>query len=92
MGAGLMGLSRGIPVERVVEDFEFTRCDHDGDIFLASRRLGMRADALARALYRARARGLDVGFFLDNTWKNRDRDVSGRSMVGCLYKEWEGTT
>jgi len=47
----------------VLEDFEWTRDYHRGDLDLAAQRLGMSVDALARALYRAKNKGLDVGQF-----------------------------
>ena len=45
----------------VVEDFEWTRDYHRGDLSLAALRLGMSEDALERMLYRARRKGYAVG-------------------------------
>jgi hypothetical protein len=47
----------------VLEDFEWTRDYHRGDLSLAAHRLGLSADALEQMLYRARRKGFDVGEF-----------------------------
>ena len=47
----------------VVEDFEWTRDYHRGDLSLAAQRLGMSVDALEQMLYRARRKGYAVGQF-----------------------------
>lgn len=51
---------KGRPIAETVEDFEDTRSVHGGDVNTAAFRLGMTADALERALYRARERGIEV--------------------------------
>ena len=47
----------------VVEDFEWTRDYHRGDLCLAASRLGLSEDALEQMLYRARRKGYVVGQF-----------------------------
>jgi len=47
----------------VLEDFEFTREYHRGDLGIAAWRLQMTEDALEQALYRARRKGYAVGEF-----------------------------
>ena len=51
----------GHAMSDVVEDFEWTRDYHRGDLSLAALRLGMSEDALERMLYRARRKGYAVG-------------------------------
>lgn len=52
----------GRPFEYVIEDFQHTYTEHGGDVALAAQRLGLSRDAMSRALYRARANGLDITF------------------------------
>ena len=47
----------------VLEDFEWTRDYHRGDLGIAAWRLQMTEDALEQALYRARRKGYEVGPF-----------------------------
>jgi len=47
----------------VLEDFEWTRDYHRGDLSLAAHRLGLSADALQQMLYRAKRKGYAVGEF-----------------------------
>jgi len=47
----------------VLEDFEWTREYHRGDLGIAAWRLQMSEDALEQALYRARRKGYAVGEF-----------------------------
>lgn len=54
--------SNGRPFEYVIEDFLDTWSHHGGDVALAAQRLGLSRDAMSRALYRARANGLDITF------------------------------
>ena len=53
----------GHAMSDVVEDFEWTRDYHRGDLWLAALRLGMSEDALEQMLYRARRKGYAVGRF-----------------------------
>ena len=46
----------------VLADFEGTRDQHRGHVSIAAPLLGMSKAALARALYRAKAAGVDVRF------------------------------
>jgi len=50
-------------MDEVLEDFEFTREYHRGDLGIAAWRLQMSEDALEQALYRARRKGYEVGEF-----------------------------
>jgi len=50
-------------MDEVLEDFEFTREYHRGDLAIAAWRLQMSEDALEQALYRARRKGFTVGEF-----------------------------
>ena len=50
-------------MDEVLEDFEFTREYHRGDLGIAAWRLQMSEDALEQALYRARRKGYAVGEF-----------------------------
>jgi len=47
----------------VLEDFEWTRDYHRGDLTLAAHRLGLSVYALEQMLYRAKRKGFDVGAF-----------------------------
>jgi len=47
----------------VLEDFEWTRDYHRGDLSLAAHRLGLSVDALEQMLYRAKRKGYAVGEF-----------------------------
>lgn len=53
----------------VVEDFEWTRPYHRGDVELAALRLGMSPTALEQALRRARRLGHHVEFRKGKEWK-----------------------
>jgi hypothetical protein len=50
-------------MSNVLEDFEWTREYHRGDLGIAAWRLQMSEDALEQALYRARRKGYEVGPF-----------------------------
>ena len=50
-------------MDEVIEDFEFTREYHRGNLGIAAWRLQMSEDALEQALYRARRKGYAVGPF-----------------------------
>ncbi len=55
-------VTNGRPWQDVLEDFQDTRDSHLGDVSAAAMRLDMTPAALAAALYRARAAGVDVVF------------------------------
>ena len=59
-------MSRGIPRDVVVSEFEHTRVRHGGRVSIAAPILGMSNEALARALFRARQSGYDVNFIDDS--------------------------
>lgn len=50
-------------MSQVVEDFEWTRDYHRGDLTLAAYRLQISESALERMLYRAKHKGYHVGKF-----------------------------
>lgn len=52
-------------LDAVIEDFQHTRGEHGGNTRLAAARLGVTRDALERALWRARAAGVDITFTHD---------------------------
>ncbi|MDO8308135.1 MAG: hypothetical protein Q7V58_07240 [Actinomycetota bacterium] len=56
--------ARMTPAE-FVEEFEWTRCRHGGIVTVAAPIFGLRPDALARRLYRARQGGFAVEFHDD---------------------------
>lgn len=58
--------------EDVLEDFEDTRWEHQGDVCAAAVRLGMSHESLSRALFRANADGFKVRFH--NTFKKERRE------------------
>lgn len=60
------------PVTETVEEFQWTFVDHRGDVLVASERLGLAPRTLAKALYRAKKRGIDVSFY-DNTGRLRSK-------------------
>ena len=59
-------MSRGLPRHLVVSEFQHTYTRHGGRVSIAAPILGMRNEALARALFRARKNGYDVRFIDDS--------------------------
>ena len=55
----------------VLEDFEDTRWEHQGDVRAAALRLGMTHSGLSQVLFRARREGINVEYH--NTFKSEER-------------------
>ena len=56
----------------MVEDFMWTYPEHNGDVLVAAHRLDMKPKSLARTLYRAKKRGIEIKFF-DSSQRGRKK-------------------